>query len=335
MPLNLDSSLASKIMPISAYKDAAANQDIKQRQGEQSIEASDQNMKAQKVKESLALATPENWQEIRPMLVQEGVPENLIPPEFNEGWQRKILTGMGAKAETSPSSVREYEYFNQLPEAEKDAYLNMKRADKVVNMGGSQAVLAPRGGIKESYEVTPKPQQAPTGFDFKDDGGVAPLAGSPQALEYEKSVKDRDKAMRLKNSALTLVTELLKNEEGVRSNFGVYDQYSPNVTESTRDAANKIQQLRDILTSDNLGIMSGVLSETDLKVIQGISGGFLAEGATEEGVIDGLKKYKESLRGEVAPTLGNAITVPPMPVNTTSDALPAQLPTQRRWKVVQ
>ena len=46
---------------------------------------------------------------------------------------------------------------------------------------------------------------------------------------------------------------------------------SPTVLTSSRDAESRIDELRALLTKDNLKIMTGGLSESDLKLIQKIS----------------------------------------------------------------
>lgn len=84
--------------------------------------------------------------------------------------QRKIQTG-----EDLPSNVQEYQYYNSLPDDEKARYLAVKRAQQVVNLGGTQAVLNPMGGgIKESFPVTPKPEDMP---DFKGAQAQASAQG--------------------------------------------------------------------------------------------------------------------------------------------------------------
>jgi hypothetical protein len=63
-----------------------------------------------------------------------------------------------------PASVQEWKYFQQMTPQDQAAYLEMKRAPQVLNLGGSQAVRSPFGGIGESYAVTPKQSEMP-GFE--------------------------------------------------------------------------------------------------------------------------------------------------------------------------
>ena len=63
--------------------------------------------------------------------------------------------------EGHPSSVREWEYYKSLSDEEKKLFLEVKRNPNILNLGGAMAVRAPGGGIGESYNVTPKPQDMP------------------------------------------------------------------------------------------------------------------------------------------------------------------------------
>lgn len=72
--------------------------------------------------------------------------------------QRDLATG---GTSNDPASVREYNFYNNLPPEEQQRYLQMKRADQVLNLGGTMAVRNPMGGIQEQYPVTPKITETP------------------------------------------------------------------------------------------------------------------------------------------------------------------------------
>lgn len=86
-----------------------------------------------------------------------------------------------------PSAVREYEYVSKLSPEEREQFLRVKRAQQTINLGGSQAVLSPTGGIAENYPVTPKPQDMP---DFKKDQAAAAAEGT--ALGAAKGVREKN-----------------------------------------------------------------------------------------------------------------------------------------------
>lgn len=61
----------------------------------------------------------------------------------------------------APSSVKEWMYYNSLSADDKERYLQMKRADQILNLGGQMAVRSPTGGIQEAYDVIPKETETP------------------------------------------------------------------------------------------------------------------------------------------------------------------------------
>lgn len=62
---------------------------------------------------------------------------------------------------TGPSAVQEWNYYNSLPREDQARYLQMKRADQIMNLGGEMSVRSPLGGIQETYKVTPKEVETP------------------------------------------------------------------------------------------------------------------------------------------------------------------------------
>lgn len=65
------------------------------------------------------------------------------------------------KMGAGPAAVQEWQYYNNLPQEDQSRYLQMKRADQIMNLGGQMAVRSPLGGVQESYQVTPEPEQMP------------------------------------------------------------------------------------------------------------------------------------------------------------------------------
>ena len=59
------------------------------------------------------------------------------------------------------AAVKEWNYYSQLPEQDQKRYLQMKRADQIMNLGGTMSVRNPLGGVQETYTVTPKISETP------------------------------------------------------------------------------------------------------------------------------------------------------------------------------
>jgi hypothetical protein len=103
-------------------------------------------------KEMYSALTPENeagTNEIKNYRFAQGLPED----------QRAQF--MAKSGGNMPSSVQEWEYFNKLDPQAQARFLEMKRNPQIMNLGGSQAVRAPGGGISEQYAVTPKITETP------------------------------------------------------------------------------------------------------------------------------------------------------------------------------
>jgi hypothetical protein len=107
-----------------------------------------------------------------------------------------------------------------------------------------------------------------------------------------------EKASQQKELMLSIVDRLLKNKDGLNSIYGPIDNIIPNTFDTTREAETDMAQLTNILTADNLDLMSGVLSETDIKIIAGVAGGGLAKTNTQEGARKALVRLKTSLTGK-------------------------------------
>jgi hypothetical protein len=124
------------------------------------------------------------------------------------------------------------------------------------------------------------------GVDDKGNRIAVPIATMPN-----------EKASQTKELTLNIVNRLLKNEDGVRAIYGVGSELTPNLFDSTREAETDIKQLTDLLTVENLDLIKGVISDTDMGVLRSVGGGGLAKTTTEEGAIRALKDVQKSLIG--------------------------------------
>lgn len=82
----------------------------------------------------------------------------------------------------SPAAVREYQYYMSLPQEQRPEYLSLKRAQQVIDLGGTKAVLNSAGDINKQYDVTPKETDTP---DYKYNQELAKQKGKYQAAFEE------------------------------------------------------------------------------------------------------------------------------------------------------
>lgn len=118
----------------------------------------------------------------------------------------KQLTLTKALSGESPSAVREYEYYNNLDTKGKEAFLRVKRAQQSLNLGGSQVVLDPMGGVRETYRVTPKPNEMP---DFKMQQAKSTEIGR-QAGETASDLNAAESSMPQLEQAVKTLSDLGK-----------------------------------------------------------------------------------------------------------------------------
>lgn len=98
--------------------------------------------------------------------------------------QKQIEQGISSN---DPAAIREWKIYSQLPEDQKQRYLQMKRADQLMNLGGQIAVRSPMGGIQEAFQVTPKPEKMPA---FQAEQESAKAEAKRQA-DAEKELIER------------------------------------------------------------------------------------------------------------------------------------------------
>lgn len=136
-------------------------------------------------------------------------------------------------------------------------------------------------------------------------------------LKVAEGEKQQEKAGALKGETLRIIDELLKDPDSIKSVVGPADSsiFSPTVLSGSLQAQTKINQLKSILTAENLGIMTGVLSETDIKIIAAIAGGGLDVGGDDDAFISELTRMRGSLLNQV---VGKEITT-----QEEFDALPS------------
>lgn len=121
-----------------------------------------------------------------------------------------------------------------------------------------------------------------------------------EQIKVKEAEEKQKKGAVLKDTARRLIDDLLQNPDAVKSVVGPFDSMTPTLRSSSGDTEAKIGQLRSILTAENLGLMTGVLSETDLKVIADIAGGGLVTTRGDEGFLKELERLRESLASEGA-----------------------------------
>ena len=127
-----------------------------------------------------------------------------------------------------------------------------------------------------------------------------------KAAAIQANKETLKKAQGLKSTTKRLIDELLEDKDAIRAVVGPADQLAFTVLPSSLRAETKINQISSILTADNLNLMTGVLSETDLKILAAVAGGGLNVGGDDEAFIKELERMSKSLGSEESIAAGVA-----------------------------
>lgn len=171
----------------------------------------------------------------------------------------------------------------------------VRRVEGVMPPGPEQDAERARM-IAEAEQSTPKGQAELTRLEADAEA------------EQQKIAKGRQ----IKGTALKRVNELLEDPESLAEVSGLIQGRLPARTTKQQDLINKFTQLKSILTADNLGIMSGVLSESDMKVISDIAGGGLHRVGGEQTLVKELQSLQQSLSSEIGGETESAADQPPV-----------------------
>lgn len=148
-------------------------------------------------------------------------------PEF----QQFVLTGKikGLDVE-APSNVREWQYFNSLPDDQKPLYLTMKRADKYYDTGTSFV-----------HPNSVNPAAPPVASIPKDVAGKA-----AQTQIGEAQGKAAVNLPIVENAADRMIQQidLVKSEPGLSHVTGLIAGRTPNFTREARNAQSRIDQIK-------------------------------------------------------------------------------------------
>ena len=337
MPLNLDMTVYDKMKSASQYKQEADNNALSTRMNRAKVTDAEDKIKAQKTSQALSMATPDNWQQVRPVLIEQGIPDNMIPQQFSDEFNKKAIQGMAGKyglgsGVNAPSSVREYEYFKNLQKDEQDAMLGLKRADRGANLGDRYINIDPRGNIKTQFPIEPKPEQMPA---FKADQETAVTNANISAKAAATAQATLGDTLATGDSMLSVLDQMIGSEDGsipehkgFRQSVGGMDSRTPVI----RDEALDFQALLD--QAKGGAFMSAIQSMRGLGQLSNVEGQAATSAATrmkaalsEEGFISAAKEYRAIVKGGMDRARAKAsqapqpepVTVPQAPVGMGED----------------
>ena len=257
------------------------------------------------------------WQQVRPQLIELGADPAGVPERPDPAWLasnvakgrevEKILGGAGGGNSIGTYNPRDYTVasFAKFQKTGDPAILERYESQRTVDIGGVPHTFDPARGGYYPADVSgggaPTPitagtvaQSAATIEGAKEGAKVAARAdaeaNSPEAL------KDRAQAVRQTEDTLAVVNQLLASDLG--SITGVMSQ-TPTIRPGSMDLVRLAERLEALLTTDNLGLMTGVLTDRDIQLIKNIGSGLkVSEGGiqmSEEGARERLSQIRDKL----------------------------------------
>lgn len=94
------------------------------------------------------------------------------------------------------------------------------------------------------------------------------------------------------------------NRDAMEAATGSISAKLPTFSQDTTDWENRFNFVKNALTSEKLDMMSGVLSESDIKILQSLAAGGIDLNSSAEAIQGALTKFYEAIKGE-APVYGD------------------------------
>lgn len=125
------------------------------------------------------------------------------------------------------------------------------------------------------------------------------IEAKKQSIETAKAEKVKDISAAANNSQqlISNIDQILNNEDYIDTLTGVTGVI-PTVMPSSRDADVVFDQLVNSLTLDNLGLMSGVLTDRDIQVLRSAAAG-IEKGMTKDKFVSQLRSIKNRVASKL------------------------------------
>jgi hypothetical protein len=188
---------------------------------------------------------------------------------------------------------------------------------KIVDKGTEQQRRAASPQIlKSSF---PKASPAETvQLQAAMDAAKTTEAGLKAAGKVREEQRRDVKGKVFQNRAIELLTGILNNAELDDVLGAVEGAIDFRLQDTEAELIADIEEAGNILTADNLSLMSGVLSETDIKILANLAGGALIRTRTEARFVKDVTKLRDKLAAQLIVTAddtaaarGAAQTLPP------------------------
>jgi hypothetical protein len=152
--------------------------------------------------------------------------------------------------------------------------------------------------------------------------------GMNEAGKIREGQRTMKKAQAFQVRAIALLDNILSSDQindvtgGIEGGF-VGNIYSSIFSQAQTDLLADIEEVGSILTTDNLDLMTGVLSETDIQLIKDLSAGGLNRKRGEERFKSDVQEMRDRLASQIALTAEDKAQAPEISTQAQYDALPS------------
>lgn len=220
---------------------------------------------------------------------------NMVQNKYAMAYGDQGIPGRGSD---TPAGVREFEA--KVKAAGLKPGTEEYRQAALIALG-----MEPRAGISASERIANDPAlaQRVAALEAQTTTATEGAKQDVKAQSPEEQRKQRETAKATKmeianaNNALEQINNLTSNEEYIDSITGVSGKIPKIPGTEGFDAEVAFNQFKDTLTLENLGKMSGVLSETDIKILSSAASG-LEAGMSKDAFKSRMKKIRSVLQNK-------------------------------------
>jgi len=178
----------------------------------------------------------------------------------------------------------------------------LKAFQEIVDKGTEQQRrLASPAILKANFPQASRAEQAQ--LQGVMDAAKTTESGLKEAGKVRVEQKRLKKAAVFQDRAVELLTGILGNDELGDVLGSVEGSFDFRLQDSEAELIADIEEAGNILTADNLSLMSGVLSESDIKILKNLAGGGLIRTRTEKRFIKDVTALRDKLASQKVVTI--------------------------------
>lgn len=178
--------------------------------------------------------------------------------------------------------------------------------NKQVELGAEGAKRESVGTLlKQSFPNASEPEMLQ--LRAAVDGATSVEDGMAAAAKIRTEQRRLEKAKGFQQQAVQLLDNILANPQ-LANVIGPLEGRNPLtgiLDEEETDAIADINQAQNILTSDNMDLMTGVLSESDIKLLKNLSSGALDRTRSEKRFREDTQKLRDTLASKLVETVND------------------------------